>query len=501
MAKSTKMLLTPSGESAGNMDRTMLLSLWTKQLALEGMSKTYAVGMGRPTYPLDSDTAFSVSWYWFSLAMRSIVATVGLNLLKYLPVVNSQDFVGALSPAIDYGNPQGELPARTKMARALNQWYGNEVNINEKNILFTVGGAAALHIVFNIINRKMPNGRILTQFPYYSLYQGSHRQNNLFEISVMDSSGYKLNASQLENSIQSAYRLGEKDGGFPSAFLLCDPNNPLATALNKSELEAIAEVLRKYPLLHIILDEAYAEMRLDGERISLLSVAPDLKNRIILMRSATKALSAAGERMAVAVVFDNKLMEELVSENVGICGHAPKSLQFAFAHAMEKLTPKKQRKLMNYYAPQISFVERRIKEIGLQMPDADYRAAGSFYALADLSDFIGTPINSACFRAIKREYVQEGEVALIETDEEIIYHLLFTYGIMVTPFSYFGMSNKLGYIRITCSAGNKELHELMDKLESALKIAKTYKSQYVAKAPKYPLYSPELEDSAAFLLA
>ncbi|MBP9726071.1 MAG: pyridoxal phosphate-dependent aminotransferase [Gammaproteobacteria bacterium] len=470
------MLLTPSGEPAGDMDRTMLLSLWTKQLVIEGKSKSYyRVGMGRPTYPLNADTAMFAAWYWLSLALRSAVATIGLSLLKYFPFFNPHDFVSLLSPAIDYGHPQGELLARRRMSLALNQWYGREVEINEKNILFTVGGAAGLHIIFNVINRKMPNGRILTQFPHYSLYRGSHGQNNLFAISVMDASGYKLNAAQLDSSIKRAYQLGEIDGGFPSAFLFCDPNNPLATALNKNELRAIAEILRKYPLLYIILDEAYAEMRLDGDRVSLLSVAPDLKNRIILMRSATKALSAAGERMAVTVAFDSKLMEELVAENIGICGHAPKSLQHAFAHAMEKLTPKKQRKLIDYYAPQMTFVGRRIKEMGAQMPDASYCAAGTFYALANLSDFIGSPINKECFRAIKRASVQEDGLALIETDEEIVYHLLFTYGIMAAPFSYFGISNKLGYIRITCSAGNRELHELMDKLEVALKAARAFK--------------------------
>lgn len=495
------MLMTPNGEFAGDMDRIMLLSMWTSQLKAEAVRKTYAVGMGRPTYPLDGDTAFSLAWYWFGLAFRSGIATLGLRLLKHLPFINAQDFVTSLSPAIGYGSPQGELSARERMSKALNRWYGNKVHITEKNVLFTVGGAAALHIIFNVINRKMPNGRILTQFPYYSLYQGSHRQNNLFEIPVMSSPGYKLNAIQLEKTIQSAYRLGEKDGGFPSAFLLCDPNNPLATALSESELQTIAEVLRKYPLLHIILDEAYAEMRLDGERISLLSVAPDLKSRIILMRSATKALSAAGERMAVTVVFDKNLMEELVAENVGICGHAPKSLQYAFACAMEKLTPKKQRNLMNYYAPQVSFVERRIKEIGVQMPDLNYAASGSFYAIANLSDFFGTPINTTCFRAIKRDNVELDSKPLIETDEEIVYHLLFTYGIMVAPFSYFGMSNKLGYIRITCSAGNKELHELMAKLEEALNVARAYKKQPKVQALKYPFYHLELEDNPAYQFA
>ena len=78
---------------------------------------------------------------------------------------------------------------------------------------------------------------------------------------------------------------------------------------------------------------------------------------------------------------------------------------------------------------------------------------------------------------------------MIETDEEIIYHLLFTYGIMVAPFSYFGISNKLGYVRITCSAGNKELHELMDKLEVALKDARKVQREHTSNKE---IVAPEL---------
>jgi len=126
MTKRTKMLLTPGGEPAGNMDRTMLLSLWVKQLSSESKNaKTYAVGMGRPTYPLSADTAFAVAGYWLSLALKSVITFFGVSLLKYIPFFNTQDFVVAMSPAIDYGHPQGELPARIKMARALNQWYGS----------------------------------------------------------------------------------------------------------------------------------------------------------------------------------------------------------------------------------------------------------------------------------------------------------------------------------------------------------------------------------------
>ncbi|MFX7739893.1 aminotransferase class I/II-fold pyridoxal phosphate-dependent enzyme, partial [Acinetobacter baumannii] len=81
-----------------------------------------------------------------------------------------------------------------------------------------------------------------------------------------------------------------------------DPNNPLGTIIEDSELYSIAEILRKHTDILIILDEAYAEMRLDGQQhMSLLRIAPDLSSRIVLMRSATKALSAAGERMAALI--------------------------------------------------------------------------------------------------------------------------------------------------------------------------------------------------------
>lgn len=138
----------------------------------------------------------------------------------------------------------------------------------------------------------------------------------LHPIDVM-SEGYRLTARALEKSINLAFHLAEKDGIYPKAVLICNPSNPLGTTIQPEELEDIADVLRKYPDLHIIFDEAYAEMSF-VDMPSFLQVAPDLKRRTIILRSATKALSAADERMGrlEARLFEARLKKKdfLISE-------------------------------------------------------------------------------------------------------------------------------------------------------------------------------------------
>src|SRR5690606_1534019 len=143
-----------------------------------------------------------------------------------------------------------------------------------------------LHCIFSAINKRIPDGMIVTPFPHYALYVGPQGKNRLFPIPVMKEKGYRLTAKSLAQALEAATAEAKKRGTKLSTFLLCDPNNPLGTALDEVELKKIAKVLKNYPDLFIVLDEAYAEMRLKGKfSVSLLSVAPELKDRIILMRS------------------------------------------------------------------------------------------------------------------------------------------------------------------------------------------------------------------------
>ncbi|HVV67457.1 MAG TPA: aminotransferase class I/II-fold pyridoxal phosphate-dependent enzyme [Gammaproteobacteria bacterium] len=463
------MLLTPSWKPAKGISRVILLHMWAEQL-LEEMERGVGdetrpgiilAGLGKPTFPINEAVAQSALSYWGKLAYKAREAKMVLDGSHTLSK-SVRNKIATMSAAVDYGHPMGDLDARAKLAAALTRWYMNKVVIKPKNILFTIGGIGGMYNIFQVLNRRYPRGKIVTAFPHYPPYEGAHGENNLFPIPVMSQKGYRLTADILSVSLRKAQYEAMREGTQISAFLLCDPNNPLGTALTETELLKIAKVLKEYPDIYIILDEAYAELRFTGHKhTSLLSVAPDLKDRILLMRSATKALSAAGERMAVTVVFDEAFMIELIEENILTSVHSPRSLQFAFAEAMNDLSEQELARLKNYYHPQVKYVLTRLARMGAAMPDPDYHVDGTFYVLANLSELFGVELPPETQRALHK-------TGKITTDEDIAYYLLFQDGLMITPLSYFGVSPQDGFMRITCSGGDDELEELMNRLEKRL---------------------------------
>ena len=191
------------------------------------------------------------------------------------------------SSAIDYGDPYGDIDAVTLMASVMSTWY--KTDVSPQNVLFTIGGIGALRILFetfNSLHHRMPGYRILTPFPHYSAYANYHF-HCLHPIEVMNTPGYKLTAKEVEKSILEAYDMAKIDHKMPVAVLICNPSNPLGNIIATQELEKIVTVLERYPDLYVIFDEAYAEMCY-VDMPSFLELAPHLKKRTIILRSATK---------------------------------------------------------------------------------------------------------------------------------------------------------------------------------------------------------------------
>lgn len=81
------------------------------------------------------------------------------------------------------------------------------------------------------------------------------------------------------------------------AVILCTPSNPTGAAYDARALAAIADVLRGSSALAIV-DEIYGELLYDGrERTSLLSVAPDLRERIVIVDGVSKRFAMTGYRV------------------------------------------------------------------------------------------------------------------------------------------------------------------------------------------------------------
>lgn len=462
----------PNGLPANNIDRTMLLALWVKHLKSQGKEIIFA-GMGNPTFPINHDIGSEEIKYWNDKQQQAAQARDALSEMHRVKDNDDaeasalRDKVAEIDCTVPYGHPQGQEASRDKIAGALNNWYGIKT-AKAKDIILPVGGAAGLYAIFDFINEKKdPKGVIVTPVPFYGLYKGNKQQNRLHPIHVMKEPGYKLTAKALKESIAEAKRQN-----LPiNAFLFNDPSNPLGTVTDRSEWEKIAAVLREFLAQEkdlpddkktpIILDEAYAEMGITKKPISLVTVAPDLAKHIIVMRSATKGLSAAGERMALVYSENEYFINECLTPGVNIYGHAPISAQVSFAAGLHGLNKSKLEEMALYYGPKLKLVNKRAREMGVNMPDESYVPEGTFYIVLDLSDLIGQPLNEKAKQAV-------GNKATIQTNEDICYHLLFENNIMIGPASYSGLDPKSGFVRVTCSGGEAQLNKIMDGIHAQI---------------------------------
>lgn len=452
------MMKTPYGQPADGIEKVMLLAMWATHLKSHPPTghpvkqKMIFAGLGKPTYPIHQHTVKAYQHYWERMQVQAE---------QWF-----DDPAAQMHAAIGYGDPYGDLQAKHTMAKAMSNWYGSE--IRAQHVLFTVGGIGGLRLIFDVLNALNPSKqyRVITPFPHYSAYS-NNPQHLLHPIDVMAEKGYKLTAKALEQSIIKAYDLALNDKIEPKAVLLCNPSNPLGTVVDEKELLQIVQVLRQYPQLYFILDEAYAEMNFVPVP-SFIQCAPDLKPRTIILRSATKALSAAGERMAAVLAFDQAFINQLVRHKISAYIHAPRSAQHAYAETMRHFNQCDRSALATYYKNKVAYVTQRLQAMGASMPCPHYRVEGTFYVLSDFSALFGLAMPEIASAALDHQGV-------IRTGEDLAYYLLFNHALMLAPLSYFGLANNSGFLRITCSASLPELQELMDRLESILVQARAYK--------------------------
>jgi aspartate aminotransferase len=80
------------------------------------------------------------------------------------------------------------------------------------------------------------------------------------------------------------------------AVILCDPSNPTGAVRDAGRWRSLADVLRAHSAW-IVVDEIYAGLTHDGhEAVSLLKVAPDLRDRIVIVDGVSKRYAMTGWR-------------------------------------------------------------------------------------------------------------------------------------------------------------------------------------------------------------
>ncbi|HEY0289354.1 MAG TPA: aminotransferase class I/II-fold pyridoxal phosphate-dependent enzyme [Pseudomonas sp.] len=149
----------------------------------------------------------------------------------------------------------------------------------------------AKQIIFNAFAATLDEGdEVLVPVPYWPSFPDIVRINGGEPVFIECGleQGCKLTPQQLQQHITERTRW----------LILNGPGNPSGAVYSEAELKALAQVLRAYPQVFVLLDELYEHIRFDGQpALSLLNVAPDLQPRVLLVGGVSKTYAMTGWRI------------------------------------------------------------------------------------------------------------------------------------------------------------------------------------------------------------
>lgn len=236
----------------------------------------------------------------------------------------------------------------------------------------------AKQIIFNAFAATLNDGdEVLVPVPYWPTFPDSVKFNG-GEPVLLDcplEQGFKLQPQQL------AAAMGPKTRW----LVLNSPGNPSGAVYDAAELAALAALLRQHPQVLVLLDELYEHVLFDGrQHQSLLNVAPDLKDRILLVGGVSKTYAMTGWRIGFGagprVLTD--AMAVVQSQNSSGAGSVSQAAAVAaFNGGLDFLVPQ----LAAYQQRRDSLVDALSTVDGLSVSSP----AGAFFVLCRCADVLG----------------------------------------------------------------------------------------------------------------
>ncbi len=189
---------------------------------------------------------------------------------------------------IEYSHSAGNESYRRKLT---GYYKKHGIDLNHEQILITTGGSEAL--LFAIWSTLNPGDELIVPEPYYANYNTYAIMSDIVMVPVTSTidTGFALPPiADFEQKITSRTR----------GIIICNPNNPTGYLYSQSELNQLAELVKKYDLF-LYSDEVYREFCYDGhQHISALSLK-GLEQNVIMVDSISKRYSSCGMRIGALI--------------------------------------------------------------------------------------------------------------------------------------------------------------------------------------------------------
>ena len=301
-----------------------------------------------------------------------------------------------------------------------------------------VASVGAKHSLFNLaMVLYNPGDEVLIPAPHWVSYPAQCRivDANPITLPTREADGFRLQPDVLRRAITERTK----------ALILCSPSNPTGTAYTAEELRALADVALEGGDFWVIVDEIYGELVYDGfEQHSLLSIAPELRERLIVVDGVSKTYAMTGWRLGWTIA-----PPEVASAIERLQGQSTTNPAAVTQHAaIEALRGDRG----PIEAMRDEFAKRRAAVLEQLNAIDGVRCSsprGAFYVFPNVSDFIGKSDGG-------RTITNDLEFALWLLDEAKV---------AVVPGSAFGAP---GYIRMSYAASLEDLNEGIARIAGAV---------------------------------
>lgn len=323
-----------------------------------------------------------------------------------------------------YTSNAGLKELKIEVNQFLNRRYGLSYDY-EHEIMITVGGSEAIDIAMRVM--LDPGDEVLIPQPSYVSYLPCAVLANGVPvvIELKAENEFRLTPEELEAAITPKTKL----------LVLPFPNNPTGAVMEKSDLEKIAEVVKKHDIF-VLSDEIYSELTYLDKHVSIASL-PGMRARTVVINGFSKSHAMTGWRLGYAC-GPRVILEQMLKVHQYAIMCAPTTSQYAAVEALRN-GDEDVAAMREEYDGRRRYLMHRFREMGLEC----FEPFGAFYVFPCIKEF-GM------------------------SSEEFATELLNAQKLAVVPGTAFGDCGE-GFIRISYAYSLDNLKKAMDRMEAFIR--------------------------------
>ncbi len=287
-----------------------------------------------------------------------------------------------------YTSNAGLKELKIEICNYLKRRMNLEYHYNDE-VIVTVGGSEAIDIGLRAMLN--PGEEVLIPQPSYVSYEPCAilAGGKPVIIELKHENQFRLTAQELEEAITDKTKV----------LILPFPNNPTGAIMERKDLEAIAEVIKKHDIF-VISDEIYAELSYHGDHVSIANIE-GMQERTIVINGFSKAYAMTGWRLGYAC-GPKEIIEQMIKIHQFAIMCAPTTSQYAAVEAL-KNGDEEVAKMREAYNQRRRYLIHAFQEMGLEC----FEPFGAFYIFPCIKEFGMTSDEFAT------RFLEEEEVAVV----------------------------------------------------------------------------------------